>query len=1076
MINLALELIAKEKIEKTGILDLGNCGLTELPEELFELIWLEELMISNHYINYEQKKLIKSQNKGKRNELEKLSNSFSELIHLKKLYCGDENVFQKWKIEDASFLSGLTQLQSLDLRNNQITDISFLSGLTQLQSLYLRNNQITDISFLSSLTQLQSLYLRNNQITDISFLSSLTQLQSLNLSENQITDISFLSSLTRLQSLNLSSNQITDYSFLSGLTQLQSLNLSHNQITDYSFLSGLTQLKSLDLSSNQITDISFLSGLTQLQSLYLINNQITDISFLSSLTQLQSLDLRNNQITDISFLSGFTQLQSLELSYNKITDISFLSDLTNLEELNLRNNQITDISFLNSLTNLVNLDLRDNQITDISFLLPLIEFGKMQLSLEEYGFDSKIYLHNNPIQSPPIEIVKQGNEAVINHFKQIEEQGGTFPLLEAKLLIVGEAESGKSSLMKKLINNDYIIPKEGDKALESTVGINIHEGWTFPYYNNKSIDFTTNLWDFGGQEVQYMTHQFFMTARSLYVLVANDRKQDTEFDYWFRIINLLGRENPTECSPVLVVLNEINYKSRITNFNIGDYQKKYPQMRIKMERVDLSEADGRFERVQETVQKMVCELPHIEEPLPKFWIPIREKLIERRKTDNHIKWSQFKEICESEGLNDEEDQKFLSKYLHRLGVIVHYYEDFYLKNFVILNPQWSVDAVYCILSDDRVVKNNGKFAQCDLADYWEEYSEVERRNLLKLMLREHFEVAYEIKKTNVYIAPQLLTLQTPTYDWNSQTALKFRYEYTFMPKGLIARLIVRINEMIATQDGKNLVWKKGIVINKDNCQAQIIQKNTRANDEVIDIEVNGEGYYKKFVLKMICDEIESIHKKSFEYIEHDKMIPCICQICRRSETPYFHKYEYLLDLHNANIPTDRCRFNVKNEVSVLGLLEGVFNHDKMREITEQKRYGFLNIEGDENLIKEWINKPTNITNQTSFGNADNVGNNKITNNHDLAKAEAKPNIKNIKRKPLDNVDLLKEMLVDGEIVDVLDILKTKISDDKILILIKTRLQNVKSERQKGTISREEFKIEKQQITENLMDIIDEWNP
>jgi hypothetical protein len=495
-----------------------------------------------------------------------------------------------------------------------------------------------------------------------------------------------------------------------------------------------------------------------------------------------------------------------------------------------------------------------------------------------------------------------------------------------------------------------------------------------------------------------------------------------------------------------------------------------------MERVDLSEADGRFERVQETVQKMVCELPHIEEPLPKFWIPIREKLIERRRTDNHIKWSEFKAICESEKLHKEIDQMYLSKYLHRLGVIVHYYEDFYLKDFVILNPQWSVDAVYYILSDDRVVKNNGKFAQCDLADYWEEYSEVERRNLLKLMLKEHFEVTYEIKKTNVYIAPQLLTPQTPTYDWNSQTALKFRYEYTFMPKGLIARLIVRINEMIATQDGKDLVWKKGIVINKDNCQAQIIQKNTRANDEVIDIEVNGEEYYKKFVLKMICDEIESIHKKSFEYIEHDKMIPCICQICRRSETPYFHKYEYLLDLHNANIPTDRCRFNVKNEVSVLGLLEGVFNHDKMREITEQKRYGRLMIEGNENLIKDLITKPTNITNQTSFGNADNVGNNKITNNHDLAKAEEKLNIKNIKRKPLDNVDLLKEMLVDGEIVDVLDILKTKISDDKILVLIKTRLQNGKSERQKGTIGREEFNIEKRQIMENLMDIIDEWNP
>jgi internalin A len=39
----ALQLIEIEKIQRTGYLDLGNCGLTELPEELFELVWLESL-------------------------------------------------------------------------------------------------------------------------------------------------------------------------------------------------------------------------------------------------------------------------------------------------------------------------------------------------------------------------------------------------------------------------------------------------------------------------------------------------------------------------------------------------------------------------------------------------------------------------------------------------------------------------------------------------------------------------------------------------------------------------------------------------------------------------------------------------------------------------------------------------------------------------------------------------------------------------------------------------------------------------------------------------------------------------
>ncbi|MBK9335936.1 MAG: hypothetical protein IPM98_04880 [Lewinellaceae bacterium] len=44
MTELAQHLIEREKRERTGYLDLGNCGLTELPD-LSE--WLEMLIVSN---------------------------------------------------------------------------------------------------------------------------------------------------------------------------------------------------------------------------------------------------------------------------------------------------------------------------------------------------------------------------------------------------------------------------------------------------------------------------------------------------------------------------------------------------------------------------------------------------------------------------------------------------------------------------------------------------------------------------------------------------------------------------------------------------------------------------------------------------------------------------------------------------------------------------------------------------------------------------------------------------------------------------------------------------------------------
>jgi hypothetical protein len=35
-----------------------------------------------------------------------------------------------------------------------------------------------------------------------------------------------------------------------------------------------------------------------------------------------------------------------------------------------------------------------------------------------------------------------------------------------------------------------------------------------------------NLWDFGGQDIMHATHQFFLSRRSLYVLVLDGRKDE----------------------------------------------------------------------------------------------------------------------------------------------------------------------------------------------------------------------------------------------------------------------------------------------------------------------------------------------------------------------------------------------------------------------------------------------------------------------------------------------------------------------------------------------------------------------
>ncbi len=49
MSELALQLIAENKRTRSPFLDLGNCGLTEIPAEIGELVWLEELSFANEF-------------------------------------------------------------------------------------------------------------------------------------------------------------------------------------------------------------------------------------------------------------------------------------------------------------------------------------------------------------------------------------------------------------------------------------------------------------------------------------------------------------------------------------------------------------------------------------------------------------------------------------------------------------------------------------------------------------------------------------------------------------------------------------------------------------------------------------------------------------------------------------------------------------------------------------------------------------------------------------------------------------------------------------------------------------------
>ena len=256
----------------------------------------------------------------------------------------------------------------------------------------------------------------------------------------------------------------------------------------------------------------------------------------------------------------------------------------------------------------------------------------------------------------------------------------------------------------------------------------------------------------------------------------------------------------------------------------------YPGLEIIRQEVDFAKRDGRIGALIKRIQQTLGDrdkMPHLPLEIPAFWEAVRQQLKDLRAAGtHHINLDCYQEICRDEGIQDEQQMEDLSRMLHDLGVILHYLDDRNLSDFVVLNPQWAVNAIYEVLRHETVAQNQGRFNSRFLENVLSEkgYSTQERRQLTNLMLKDSFEVCFPAVEAGVsiFIAPQLLPKVREPFEWpDDSQALRYIYQYPFMPKGLIGRLIVRLHENIESQHQRKVVWEKGMVLAEAGCRALV---------------------------------------------------------------------------------------------------------------------------------------------------------------------------------------------------------------------------------------------------------------
>lgn len=664
--------------------------------------------------------------------------------------------------------------------------------------------------------------------------------------------------LSELENLSFNKNKFEEIpSLIFLLPNLNSFTIRENKISeiDRQKLENLLKIKKIDISYN---NIQFLPNVNttviDTEEFYCKGNKLTEFPHcIRSAKKIRKIILSENNITsfeDFDF-ELLTEVEELDLSYNNITYLpSSIGNLKKLKFLNLAGNKLQNLPE---------------------------EFEGL-VSLEKLEFSG------NPIARVPVEIEAQGVQGVINYYLSL---GNNVKLFEAKLLIVGQGSVGKTFLMNRIIRDET-------PDVNTTEGIDIN-AWKIS--TNSSDNFRINVWDFGGQEIYHSTHQFFLTKRSLYLLVWEARTDQhlTSFDYWLNAIRLLSNE-----SPIIMVLNKID--ERIISIDEKSLKEKFKNI-VSFHQVSAFKGTNIAALIEE-IKERVDILPLIGDRLPKVWLDIRDEL--ERINENSIKVEEYLQICNRHGLSNKR-ALFLSQYFHDLGVFLHFQDNLLLRQIVFLKPEWATNAVYKIIDSKNIVSKFGEFSLIDIDEILESYSEGKLPFIIELMKK--FELCFSLND-NTFLIPELLRPIKIEFNWDFTENLRFEYHYDFMPAGILARFIVRTHGMIFNKK----YWKNGVIIQRDNTRALVTSDQYSRK---IQIWIKGEN--KAFLLEILRNELESIHN-TLNYPNVAEKIPCNCYQCDGSHTPHLFNYNFVKEVAVSNsFKTIPCEMSFKG-VNVLNLL------------------------------------------------------------------------------------------------------------------------------------------------------------
>ncbi|PWW03579.1 small GTP-binding protein [Hoeflea marina] len=833
------------------------------------------------------------------------------------------------KVGAQAIAENLTELTSLNLSYNRIGKVgahAIAENLTALKSLRLSDSGIGDAgaqAIAKNLTALTSLDLSQNSIgkagaqaiaenltaltsldlssSDIGFAGAkaiaenLTALRSLDVSNNDIGNIgakAIAENLTALTSITMSSNGIGEAGaqvIAKNMTALKSLTISANEIGEIgvkAIAENLTALRSLTISNNSVGNAgaqAIAENLTALKLLSMSDNSFGDAgakAIAESLTALTELDVSSNLIGDAgakAIAENLTALKSLDLSINFIGDAgakAIAENLTALKSLDLSTNRIGDAgakAIAENLTRLSSLQLSKNGIGDVGARAILGEFagsGIVILDLSKNPCVDHLMTPENFDTSDAKALL-----AAWNDYERSKHAGALAPLNSAKLLILGEEAVGKTSLVRYLVTNAPRDPEE-----MKTQGIRQSEKIETTTWRPDGCSIRINVWDFAGQEITHGTHRYFLSERSLYLLVLEDRREDNPpTEKWLRTIAAIAGDAPT-----IIVINKSDNGKTALRLDEEGLQRQYPQI-VGFLRTACNQDD--WSRHSIAALRMLIantlvedrRLDALRNPVPIHWLAIKDAVEVRAREQAVLQLEEFNAICMDPDIVGDRQldapdlRRSLLRMLHEMGVIVAHGlsrdAPAALRAVSLLDPNWLTDAIYSVLNDTRLQERGGRFTQLDLAACLDpdRYPPEQLEFILAMMQDPAIGLCFRLDGSEqVYLAPDALPANSPDFSGWEDGALRFRFRYHELPRPVMTRFIVR---MASRLESPANAWRTGVRLKIGPSDVLV---RSFPEQRMIDIAIKGD--LRRDALAVVRDSFGEIHK-GFEELKIQTFVP-----------------------------------------------------------------------------------------------------------------------------------------------------------------------------------------------------------